>query len=283
MTTGDGNVAVVTGASRGLGRAIALELARRGLEVVATMRDPAAGETLLAEAAAAGHSLLVDRLDVTRPEAFAVPDGLRVLVNSAGVRYRYLPVEETPIQEWHDTFATNVFGLAELTRRCLPALRRTAERGPGAVVANVTSAAILLPHPFMGTYRASKAAVSALCDSLRLELAPLGVRVVEILPGPIATDLQNDSLMVRLPEAVEYPPYRPLGERQHDVSAAALPYVTAPDVAAHAIADAIFADDPNAPRRYGCDPIAVEQLAHWRASSDESLTTEVFGRLGLQR
>jgi NAD(P)-dependent dehydrogenase (short-subunit alcohol dehydrogenase family) len=279
---GDGT-AVVTGASRGLGRAIALELARRGLDVVATMRDPTAGAPLLDEAATAGLSLRVEHLDVTRPAAFAVPEGLRVLVNSAAVRHRYLPIEETPLEEWHDTFATNVFGLAELTRRCLPAMRRTAAQRPDVVVCNVTSAAILLPHPFMGTYRASKAAVSALCDSLRLELLPLGIRVVEILPGPIGTDLQNDSVMVRLPEAVEHPPYRALGERQHEVSAAALPYVTAPAAAATAIADAVLDTASDAPMRYGCDPVAVEQLAHWRVSSDETLAAEVMGRLGVGR
>jgi NAD(P)-dependent dehydrogenase (short-subunit alcohol dehydrogenase family) len=205
MTThGAAGIAVVTGASRGIGRAVAIELAARGLDVVATMRDPLAGRSLLAEAEAAGLALRVERLDVRRVDEFAVPEGLRVLVNSAGVRLRYLPVEETPLDEWRETFETNVFGLVELTRRALPTMRRTAEaRGAeghaDVVVCNVSSSSILLPHPFMGTYRASKAAVSALCDSLRIELAPFGIRVVEILPGPIGTDLLHDSVMVRPP------------------------------------------------------------------------------------
>jgi NAD(P)-dependent dehydrogenase (short-subunit alcohol dehydrogenase family) len=291
-------VAVVTGASRGIGRAVALELGARGLEVVATMRDPDAGRSLLAEADAAGSTLRVARLDVTRADEFDVPEGLRVLVNSAGVRLRYLPVEETPLDEWRETFETNVFGLAELTRRALPVLRRTAdtrraEGRSGVVVCNVSSSSILLPHPFMGTYRASKAAVSALCDSLRLELAPFGIRVVEILPGPIGTDLLHDSLMMRPPEAVEFEPYRHLGERQYAVSRDALPYVTSPADAAKAIVDAVLAgavlaDDAAGPTdalpmRVGCDPISVDQLAHWRGSSDEQLAAEVAGRLGLAR
>jgi len=77
-------VALVTGASRGLGRAVALELARRGFEVVASMRDPDAGAALLAEARAESLALRIDRLDVERPETIRVPAGLRVLVNNAG-------------------------------------------------------------------------------------------------------------------------------------------------------------------------------------------------------
>jgi NAD(P)-dependent dehydrogenase (short-subunit alcohol dehydrogenase family) len=290
MTThGAAGIAVVTGASRGIGRAVAIELAARGLEVVATMRDPLAGRSLLAEAEAAGLALRVERLDVRRADEFAVPEGLRVLVNSAGVRLRYLPVEETPLDEWRETFETNVFGLVELTRRALPVMRRTAEarRAEGhadVVVCNVTSSSILLPHPFMGTYRASKAAVSALCDSLRIELAPFGIRVVEILPGPIGTDLLHDSVMVRPPEAVEFEPYLRLGEAQHAVSRDALPFVTSPADAAKSIADAVLAPadaHEGRPMRVGCDPISVDQLAHWRDASDEQLAAEVADRLGL--
>jgi NAD(P)-dependent dehydrogenase (short-subunit alcohol dehydrogenase family) len=267
--------AVVTGAGRGLGRAIALELARRGLHVVATMRDVSAGASLRRHAAGEHLSLDVQRLDVTAPGDWSPPDDLRVLVNSAGVRLQYLPVEHTDLDEWHDTFRTNVFGLAELTKRAIPALR--ANRG--GVICNVSSAAILLPHPFMATYRASKAAVSALCDSLRAELAPFGIRVVEVLPGPIGTDLLRDSIMVRPPEAVRHEPYRELADRQHEISAASRPYVTSPEDAARAIADAVLL--PSGPMRVGCDPVSVDQIAHWRASSDEQLAGETFARLGL--
>jgi NAD(P)-dependent dehydrogenase (short-subunit alcohol dehydrogenase family) len=267
--------ALVTGASRGLGRATALELARRGLHVVATMRDPGAGESLRRDADAERLYLDVQRLDVTDPGAWAPPADLRVLVNSAGVRLQYLPVEHTEPAEWHETFCTNVFGLAELTRRAIPALRANG----GGVICNVSSAAILLPHPFMATYRASKAAVSALCDSLRSELAPFGIRVVEILPGPIGTDLLQDSIMVRPPEAVDHEPYRELAQRQHEISAASRPYVTSPEDAASAIADAVLA--PSGPMRVGCDPVSIDQITHWRESTDEALAGETFARLGL--
>src|SRR5436853_3270272 len=86
-------IAVVTGASRGIGRAVALELAARGFDVVATMRDPAAGTGL-------PPTVRVERLDVTAPSTIRLPDGLRVLVNNAGVEGEYLSVEDAPLSQW---------------------------------------------------------------------------------------------------------------------------------------------------------------------------------------
>ena len=94
----------------------------------------------------------MQRLDVTDLGDWAPPADLRVLVNSAGVRLQYLPVEHTELDEWHETFRTNVFGLVELTKRAIPVLRGNG----GGVICNVSSAAILLPHPFMATYRAAR-------------------------------------------------------------------------------------------------------------------------------
>ena len=128
-------IALVTGASRGIGRAVALDLAARGFDVVATMRNPAAGESLAAEAAAAGASLRVERLDVTDHDTIVIPDGLRVLVNNAGVEAPHPPFEHTPLDLWRTMFETNVFGLIEVTRRAIPALRATG----GGVICNVTS------------------------------------------------------------------------------------------------------------------------------------------------
>src|SRR5690242_6955696 len=145
--------AVVTGASRGIGRAVAIELARRGFDVVATMRDPAAGASLLDEA---GGSLRVERLDVTDASTMSMPDGLRVLVNNAGVEDDNLPVEAMPLDIWRRLFETNVFGLVEVTRHAIPKLRESG----GGVICNITSSSLLAPVPFLGAYRATKAAVS---------------------------------------------------------------------------------------------------------------------------
>ena len=104
-------IALVTGASRGLGRALVLELAASGFEVVATMRDPSAGAGLPADAARRGGRLRVEPLDVTRPETIVIPEGLRVLVNNAGVEGEHHPVESTPSDVWRELVETNLLGV----------------------------------------------------------------------------------------------------------------------------------------------------------------------------
>lgn len=265
-------VALVTGASRGIGRAVALELARRGFEVVASMRDPAAGSSLLAEAEDAAGRLRIERLDVERPETIRIPDGLRVLVNNAGIESAYLPVEEAPIALWRAVFETNVFGVVETTRRAIPVLRASG----GGVICNVTSCSLLHPMPLYAAYRASKAAVAALGESLRSELAAFGIRIVEVMPGPIDTDLLAGS--DRLPEASAYPAYRELAQRAYDARKSVADVITPPAQAAKAIVAAIL--DDNGPLRHGCDPLSDGMLAAWRSSSDEDWMRALLDRLG---
>jgi len=253
--------AVVTGASRGIGRAVAVELARRGFAVTATMRRPEDGADLAAEADGGSGSLRVEVLDVTDPGSFAMPDGLRVVVNNAGVEKPHPPFEATPMELWREMFETNVFGLIEVTRLAIPVLRASG----GGVVCNVTSSSILAPVPFYAPYRSSKAAVSAIGESLRAELAPLGIRVLEIMPGPIDTDMLAGS--DRPPEAIDFDGYQDAAERYYEGRRAIEGQITSTADAANAIADAILDDD--APLRVGCDPLAVGMLEGWRASSDE--------------
>lgn len=254
---------MVTGASRGIGRAVAVELARRGFSVVATMRDPADGADLDSEAEGAPGDLRVERLDICDPGSFRFPDDLRVLVNNAGTRQPNLPVEEAPPSDWRTVFETNVFGTVEMIRRAVPVLRAAG----GGVVCNVTSSSILSPLPFFGTYRASKAAISALCETLRVELAPFGIRVVEILPGPIDTDMFRTSVMFKVPEAVRFEPYRQVAE-DHFPAAKFLSedLITQPAVAAVAIVDAICDDGV---MRHGCDVMSERSLEQWRSRGDE--------------
>jgi NAD(P)-dependent dehydrogenase (short-subunit alcohol dehydrogenase family) len=265
--------AVVTGASRGIGRAVALELAARGFDVVATMRDPAAGAALPDEAAATGGRLHVQRLDVTDPSTITLPDDLRVLVNNAGVERPHLPFESTPIADWHALFETNVFGLVETTKRAIPLLRE----GGGGVVCNVSSSSILAPVPFYAIYRASKAAVSAISETLRAELAPFGIRIVEIMPGPIDTDmLANSEHEMR---AVDHEPYREMAEHMLANRQVVRDMTTAPAEAARAIADAILDDE--GPLRYGCDPMSIGLLAAWRGTSDEEMMRQMLQGMGV--
>jgi NAD(P)-dependent dehydrogenase (short-subunit alcohol dehydrogenase family) len=249
--------ALVTGAGRGLGRAIALELARRGFAVHAGMRDLRQSESLLADARAEGLSITALRLDVNEPETIAVPAGLRVLVNNAGVDKAYLPVEHAPISLWREMFETNVFGVVEVVRRAVPRLRESG----GGVVCNITSCSYLVGVPFYAAYRASKAAVGALGESLRAELEPFAIRVLEVMPGPIDTDMLASS--DRLPEAAAHAGYEALAQALLTGRRAVAPMTASPESAAHAIADAIL--DDASPLRVACDPLGAGQLAAWRS------------------
>ena len=255
--------ALVTGASRGIGRATALELATRGFDVVATMRDPAAGAGLADEARAAGGALRVERLDVTEPDGFAMPSELRVLVNNAGVEAPHPSFERTPMETWRAMFETNVFGLIDVTRRAIPALRVH-----GGVLCNITSSSLFAPVPFYAPYRASKAAVSVLGESLRTELAPFGIRVLEIMPGPIDTEMLEGS--DRPAHAVDEDEYAAMALRMYEGRKGKVAdFVTPTADAARRIVDAIL--DDAAPLRVGCDPLSIGMLDSWRASSDEEL------------
>ena len=115
--------AVVTGASRGIGRAVSLELARRGFSVVATMRNPDDGADLGECLGDATGSIAVQQLDIREVGDFSYPDDLQVLVNNAGTKCGNTPVEETSMADWRDVFETNVFGTMEMVKRAVPVMR----------------------------------------------------------------------------------------------------------------------------------------------------------------
>jgi NAD(P)-dependent dehydrogenase (short-subunit alcohol dehydrogenase family) len=240
----DGTKALVTGASRGIGRAVAIELARRGMNVVASMRDPEAAD--FDDVGAIRGSIEVARLDVTDPSTISVPSDLGVLVNNAGIDASYLPVEHLPVDEWRRVFETNVFGLVAMTQAAIAVMR---PRRTG-VICNLTSAAVVFPMPLYAIYRSSKAAVAALGETLAAELREFGIRVVEVQPGPIATEMLAES--ARMPEAATVEAYAGLAKRTHEARLG-MAETTEPDVAASAICDAIT--DDNAPLRVSCDEV----------------------------
>ncbi len=253
--------ALVTGASRGIGRAVAVELADRGFRTVATMRDPDDGDDLTG---AGDGRLTVVRMDVTDPTTYHLPADLRVLVNNAGIDSAYLPVEHSSLKDWRALFETNVLGLVGTTMAALPTLRANEP----AVVCNITSSSILASVPFYSAYRATKAAVSAFGDSLRVEIGPQGVRVVEILPGPVDTDMFR--LSTGEHPAARFERYRAMAELAVRLRReAADPLVSSPADAASLIVDAIV--DDSGPMRYGCDPLSVGLLELWRNSDDEAM------------
>jgi NAD(P)-dependent dehydrogenase (short-subunit alcohol dehydrogenase family) len=194
---------LITGATAGIGRHAALELIRQGHHVIATGRREPALATLKDEAAklakTSGGRLDTLKLDVTDvasvgaavTEVDTLTDGhgLDVLVNNAG--YGQLgPVEEVSDADLRRQYDTNVFGLMSVTRAFLPRMRA---RGDGRIV-NVGSIGGRYTFPLMGAYNSTKYAVESLSDALRNELAPFGVEVSIIEPGPIATEF-NDRAM----------------------------------------------------------------------------------------
>jgi len=195
---------------------------------------------------------------------------LRVLVNNAGLDSEYLPVEHSRLDDWRSLFETNVVGLVGIIASAIPTLRANRP----AVICNVTSSSILASVPFYSAYRATKAAVSAMGDTLRVELAPSGIRVVEILPGPVDTDMFR--LSTGEQAATRFDRYRPMAEQAAKLrQEAADPLVSSPADAAVLIVDAILDDD--GPMRYGCDPLSVGLLDLWRQSDDETMF-ELTGR-----
>ena len=186
--------ALVTGASTGIGYGTALALDRDGWCVFAGVRRDEDSRRLRAALSPCSQPV---RLDVTRPEEIASvarlvgerTDGrLDALVNNAGVALT-VPFEAASAQALREQFAVNVFGLADVTRACLPLLR--AARGR---IVNVGSVSGRTTWPCNSLYAASKYAVRALNDSLRLEMRPFGVRVILIELGAIATPLWEKPL-----------------------------------------------------------------------------------------
>jgi short-subunit dehydrogenase len=175
---------LITGCSSGIGRAAAVSLHAAGLTVYATARQVDA----LAGLARQGiHTLALDVTDeastmeaVTAVEEAAGPVG--VLVNNAGYGL-YGPVEQLPMDEIRRQFETNFFGLVRLTQLVLPGMRR---RGRGRIL-NVSSMGGRITLPGGAFYHASKYAVEALSDALRMEVAQFGIDVVLIEPGPVKT------------------------------------------------------------------------------------------------
>jgi NAD(P)-dependent dehydrogenase (short-subunit alcohol dehydrogenase family) len=185
---------LVTGASSGIGRAAALELAGRGHTVFASARR--VGE--LDQLARTNEEIEAVPMDVTngesvraaaaRVEELSDGYGVDVLVNSAGYALGG-PVEALSAQAVQHQFQTNVFGLLDVTRAFLPRMR---ERRSGRII-NVSSVIGRVVFPGMGVYAATKYALEALSDALRMELAPFDVSVVIIEPGFVKTEIGDAS------------------------------------------------------------------------------------------
>jgi len=202
-------VAVITGCSSGFGLLTAVELARRGWRVVATMRNTSKRARLDEAAARAAITARVDvrPLDIANMESITestaeiVRDYGRIdaLINNAGFAMAGF-IEDLSLEELRRQFDTNFFGHVAVTKALLPTIR---QQRSGHIIL-MSSISGLIGFPAMGAYSASKYALEGFGETLRLEMNPLGIRVVLVEPGAFETDIWEQN--VKLAEAA----------RQHD-------------------------------------------------------------------
>lgn len=186
-----GKVALITGASRGVGLATALALVRAGVAVGLVARDAARLEEARGQVELAGGRAVAVAADVTDADSLgraveqtvAELGGVDVLIANAGLG-RYGPVAEMPVDEWRRVIETNLTGAFLAVRAALPGIRR---RGGGHIVA-ISSGAGKRGYPNMTAYCASKFGLQGFMDALAAELASEPIKVTTIVPGSILTD-----------------------------------------------------------------------------------------------
>jgi short-subunit dehydrogenase len=253
-------VALVTGASSGIGRETAIKLAEKGFEVIAVARR----EKRLKEMADQFQNITLKKVDLSQAEETEIfcqylrelQNPVTVLVNNAGYSVRGA-LEDVPIDSIRRLFEVNVFALMRVTQACLPGMRKLRK---GTIV-NLSSIVGKFSFPFSGVYASAKHAVEGITDALRLELSPFGINVVAIRPGPIATEFNevgnklSGDLMAKTDPDYK-PVYQTAGAATGKIFASLT--IPGPDLIADLILEAIFADTPDAV--YSAGPLSDEFL-----------------------
>ncbi len=270
--------AVITGASSGIGRETATRLAQKGFEVIAAARRM----DRLNELADKYEGITAKRVDLSRPDdtqAFCrylseLSRPVSVLINNAGYSIRGT-LEDVSMEDLKRLFEVNLFALIRVTQACLPGMRRFKK---GTIV-NLSSIVGKFPFPGSGVYAATKYAVEAITDSLRIDLAPFGIKVVAIRPGAIATEFNEvagkltGDLLSRT-----HPDYKALYQTAGAATGKVFAGLTipGPDLIADLILQAVLAQRPKAV--YSAGPLTEEFLAK-RADLDD----EAFHRFMLEK
>ncbi|MEV7679945.1 SDR family NAD(P)-dependent oxidoreductase [Streptomyces sp. NPDC088341] len=243
---------LITGASKGIGRATAAEFARRGHRVVATARDPRS---------LAG--LDVDQrlpLDVTDAESIAAAvrnaGEIDILVSNAGVIF-FAAFEATPPDKFAELFDLNTLGSLRVAQAVLPGMRARG-RGRLLFMSSVVGRVVLPPG---AAYQATKWALEALVEALAIEVAPFGLEAALLEPGTVSSGALNDVTSYALPDD----PYQAIAMPDTD-SAAAMAGMITPEEAAAEVADA--AESPRLPLRVPIGDAARAVLAARREAPD---------------
>lgn len=184
-----GKVALITGASQGLGFAIANALAAQGCHLVLCSRNQKTLDRAAKKLAGPKVRILPIACDVRNAadvkslftEVKREYHQLDILINNAGVSHANLSVPGLPPEKWHEVIDSNLTGLFYVTRAALPLMKR------GSAIVNILSIAAIKIFPQFAAYSASKAGALALTTALREELRPQGIRVIAVMPGAIDT------------------------------------------------------------------------------------------------
>jgi short-subunit dehydrogenase len=273
---------LISGCSSGIGAATAAALAQAGHTVYATARRT---ETLADLEAMGCHPLA---LDVTSEDsmiaavtAVEVEHGkVGTLINNAGYG-EYGPIEETDLERVRTMFETNVFGLARLSQLVLPAMRRSRS---GRIV-NIGSMGGRITFPVGGFYHATKYAVEAISDALRVEVKPFGIKVILVEPGLIRTNFEsrvNEGLEVGTPSHGEDTAYADLlaASDKNTTSGYANGFMaTSPDAVAAVILRAVESDRPRS--RYVVTPAAKALINLRRFGGDRVWDATMRKQFGL--
>ncbi len=277
--------ALVTGASSGIGKETAIKLAQEGFQVIAAARR----KERLDDLAKQNPNIIPRPVDLSDSQAledfsrellnFSEP--VTVLVNNAGFSIRGA-IEDVPISAVKSLFEVNLFALIRITQACLPGMRRLRQ---GTII-NLSSIVGKFPFPTSGPYSATKHAVEAITDALRMEVRPFGIHVITIRPGVIGTEFNETAnrLTGDLLSRTD-PDYKPvyqtygagMGKLFTNVS------IPGPELIANLIVEAVLSESPRTV--YAAGPF-VEELLGERLRLDEEgfyeLLTEKTGLKGLK-
>lgn len=265
----DSRFVLITGASTGIGAACSIGCAERGMTVFAGVRNPAAGEELRAKA---GAAIIPVPLDVTDSESILKAAdlvagqvgeaGLYGLVNNAGIAIGG-PLEFIPLAQLRRQLEVNVIGQIAVTQAVLPLLRRARGR-----IVNMGSIAGRSTIPMMGPYSASKHALEAITDALRLELYPWGIEVSIVEPGAIATPIWETSQKISLEVEAEMPAegkhlYESAAKSIREAVAQAAARAIPPDAVVEAVLHALTAKRPKPRYLVGRDAKVRAIMLKW--------------------
>ncbi|KWE61685.1 oxidoreductase [Burkholderia sp. MSMB2157WGS] len=265
---GKNDVWFITGCSRGLGRALAVQALRSGYRVVATARR----KDDLADLADGQGKLLAVELDVTKPDEIAAAiaaaqerfGSVDVLVNNAGYGY-FASIEEGVDAEVRDLMETDVFGPLNLVKAVLPGMR---ERGHGYVI-NISSIGGFVTFPAVGYYHMAKFALEGMTETLAKEVRPFGIGVTIVAPGAFRTDFRRPESAKQ--SSVRIPAYaETAGKARDGIFAAHGKQRGDPMRGARAIIAAVEADDPPMHLVIGGDALdqAREKIAQLQREFD---------------